>query len=79
MEITMRKTVLTVLGALLIAASTTQMAAAAGRHVRKAQCPPVPTTQQLRNAYGAVAWPFATQSDLSEYSEGHVISAPAGH
>jgi hypothetical protein len=71
--------VLTVIGALLIAASTTQMATAAGRHARKAQCAPAPAAQQFRNAYGAVVWPFATPSDLSDYSEGHVISAPAGH
>ncbi len=73
----MPKTALTVIGALLIAASTTQMATAAGRHARKVQC--APAAQQFRNAYGAVVWPFATPSDLSDYSEGHVISAPAGH
>jgi hypothetical protein len=40
--------VLTVLGAFLIAALTTQMAAAAARHARKAARPPIPVTQQLR-------------------------------
>jgi hypothetical protein len=47
----MRKTVLTVLGVLLIAALTIQMAAAAARHARKAARAPVPVTQQLRERH----------------------------
>ncbi len=74
----MRKTVLTIVGALLIAGSTVQMAAAAERHTRKAHRAPVPASQQFRNANDSLAWPSAVQQDLSDYSEGHVISAPAG-
>ena len=74
----MRKTVLTILGALLIAGSTVQMTAAAERHVRKADRAPVSTSQQFRNANGSLAWPSAERQSLSDYSEGHVISAPAG-
>jgi len=43
----MRKTVLTILGALLIAGSTTQMTAAAERHTRKADRAPVSMSQQF--------------------------------
>jgi hypothetical protein len=74
----MRKTVLAVLGALLIAGSTVQMTAAAERHTRKAERAPVSTSQQFRNAHDSLAWPSAEQQSLSDYSEGHVISAPAG-
>ena len=74
----MRKTVLTILGALLIAGSTVQMIAAAERHARKVDRAPVPMSQQFRNANDTLAWPSAEQQSLSDYSEGHVISAPAG-
>ena len=74
----MRKTVLTILGASLIAGSTVHMTAAAERHVRKVERAPVPTSQQFRNANDSFAWPSAEQQSLSDYSEGHVISAPAG-
>ncbi len=74
----MRKTVLAVLGALLIAGSTVQMTAAAERHVRKVERASVPTSQQFRNANDSLAWPSVEQQSLSDYSEGHVISAPAG-
>jgi hypothetical protein len=74
----MRKTVLTILGALLIAGSTVQMTAAAERHVRKADRTPIPTSQQFRNANDSLAWRSVEQQSLSDYSEGHVISAPAG-
>ena len=74
----MRKTVLTILGALLIAGSTVQMTAAAEPHARKVGRTPVPTSQQFRNANDSLAWPSAEQQSLSDYSEGHVISAPAG-
>jgi hypothetical protein len=47
----MRKRVLTVLGVLLIAALTIQMATAAARHARKAARAPVPVTQQLRERH----------------------------
>jgi hypothetical protein len=51
----MRKRVLTVLGALLIAALTTQMATAAARHVRKGTRASAPATQQLRKQHGLSA------------------------
>src|ERR1700675_3302222 len=38
----------------------------------------VSTSQQFRNANDSLAWPSAEQQSLSDYSEGHVISAPAG-
>jgi len=71
----MRKTILTVLAASLMAASTVHIAAAAGHHhVRKAAT----ASLQFRNANNAVAW-SAQPGGISDYSEGHVISAPAGH
>ena len=73
----MRKTVLTILGTLLIAGSPVQMTAAAERQARKMDRAPVPTSQQFRNANDSLAWPSAEQQSLSDYSEGHVISAPA--
>ncbi len=74
----MRKTVLTILGALLIVGSIVQMTAAAEHHTRKPDRAPVPASQQFRNANDSLAWPSAEQQSLSDYSEGHVISAPAG-
>ena len=50
----MRKRVLTVLGVLLIAALTIQIATAA-RNARKAARAPVPVTQQLRERHGVSA------------------------
>lgn len=76
-ETKMRKTIPIALGALLIATSTNQMASAADRYVRKAECASLPSTQRARNAYGAVGWPAATESEL-EYWRGRGISAPAG-
>jgi hypothetical protein len=49
MEIKMRKTVLTILGALLIAGSVVQTASASNYHVRKAHSAPV-ASEQFRNA-----------------------------
>ena len=69
----MRKTVLTILGAVLIAGSAAQLATASARQYRA----PVAASQQFRNANNAVAWP-AQPNWVSDYSEGHVISAPAG-
>jgi hypothetical protein len=68
----MHKTIPTFLAASLLAVSSVQLAAAAERHhARK------PAPQQFRNANNAVAWP-AQRNWVSEYTEGHVISAPAG-
>jgi hypothetical protein len=75
----MRKTVLTFLGASLIAASTVQMAAAAERHAHRAERAPAPSSEQFRNANDSLDVPSAdAQQYWSDYSEGHVISAPAG-
>jgi len=75
----MQNTVLIILGALLIAGSTVQIAAAAERHTRKVVRAPVPTSQQFRNANNSLAWPSsAAEQYWSDYTEGHVISAPAG-
>jgi len=69
----MRKTLLTATAALLIAASTAQIAMAAEtHHARRAHAT---TSQQFRNANNAVAAP-ATSSELGIYSRGW--SAPAG-
>ncbi len=73
----MPNTVTMILGAVLIAASTMQIAAAAERHARKMHHVPVAATQQFRDANDSMAFP--TEQSLSDYSEGHVISAPAGH
>ena len=72
----MRKTILTVLGASLIVASTMQAAAAAERHhVRKAVRAPVSAQFRDSNAYAAPAY-VAAQPDWSRYNGG--MSAPAG-
>ena len=68
---------LTVLGALLIVGSTVQIAAAAERHALKSDRGRVHATEQFRKANDFLISPFE-QHDLSDYSEGHVISAPAG-
>ncbi|MGA7810520.1 hypothetical protein [Bradyrhizobium sp.] len=81
----MRRIVLTALGVALIAASTAQAATASEyHHARRAVRAPVgaqaPVPPQFRNANNAVIWPSPSEPEsLSDYSEGHVISAPAGH
>jgi hypothetical protein len=80
----MRKTVLTILGASLIVGSTVQIAAAAERHTHKSDRARVTASQQFLNAYDSLdrpslARPSFAQRNSSDYSEGHVISAPAGH
>jgi hypothetical protein len=74
----MRRTILTILGALVIAGSTVQIAAAAGRHAHTSIRERGKATQQFRNANDSLVSPSVEQQDLSDYSEGHVISAPAG-
>jgi hypothetical protein len=75
----MRKTVLTILATSLIIGSALQSAGAAERHIRKSDRAQAPASQQFRNANDSLASPSAEQQDWSDYSEGHVISAPAGH
>ena len=74
----MRKTVLNILGALLIVGSTVQLAAAAERHTHQSERARVFATEQFRKANDSMISPSVEQQDLSDYSEGHVISAPAG-
>jgi hypothetical protein len=73
----MRKTVLTILAASLIVGSTIQIAGAAERYTHKSDRARV-HTEQFRSANDSLASPSVEQQDLSDYSEGHVISAPAG-
>ncbi len=75
----MKRTILTIVAASLMAASAVSMAAASERHhVRKVDRAAV--SDQFRNANNAITWPAQTQPNwASDYSEGHVISAPAGH
>ena len=74
----MQNTVLTIFGASMIIASTVQWAAAAERHTHKMERARATASQQFRNANDSLAWPSVEQQILSDYSEGHVISAPAG-
>jgi hypothetical protein len=72
----MRKTILTILGAALVAASTVQVAAAAERHHPR-KIVRAPVSEPFRNANDAIGWP-AQPGPYLGYTEGHVISAPAG-
>jgi hypothetical protein len=69
----MQKTILTVLGAALISASTLQIAAAADRHHHVHKGDRAATRQQFRNANDSII----SRSAAHEY-EGHGLSAPAG-
>jgi hypothetical protein len=76
----MRKTILTILGSAVLAASLMQAAAAAEHHRgRKVVRAPAPMSEQFRNAndYYAPSSPRA-QPNLSRYENG-AESAPAGH
>jgi hypothetical protein len=72
----MRKTILTILGASLVAALTVQTAAAAGTHHNR-RLERAATGEQFRNsnAYAAPAY-VAVQPDWPRYGGG--MSAPAG-
>jgi hypothetical protein len=52
----MRKTVLTILAASLIAGSTVQIAGAAERYAHKSDRARVHTTEQFRNANDSLPW-----------------------
>jgi hypothetical protein len=72
----MKKTILTLLAASLMAASAAPIASAAERHhVRKIDRAPV--SEHVRNATDAAVWPVSPAYD-SSYVDGHAISAPAG-
>jgi hypothetical protein len=72
----MRKTILTILGASLVAALTIQTAAAGHHHNRRLERAPAGEQFGNSNAYAAPAY-VAGQPDWSRYSGG--MSAPAGH
>jgi hypothetical protein len=74
----MQKAVLTILGALLIVGPTVQFATAAERHTHQSDRARVLVTEQFRKANASMISPTVEQQDLADYSEGHVISAPAG-
>jgi hypothetical protein len=74
----MRKAVLTILATSLIVGSAVQIAAAE-RYTHKSERARGLTNERFRNTNGFVASPSAEQQDWSDFSEGHVISAPAGH
>jgi len=73
----MRKTILTILGSALLAASTVQIATAA-EHIkgRKVDRATAPATEDFRNSNAYWPAPYA-QPDLSRYQNG-AESAPAG-
>ena len=74
----MRKTILTILGSALLAASTIHITGAAEHHrVRRAERAPAPASEQLRNSNAYAPSPWA-QPDVSRYQYG-AGSAPAGH
>jgi hypothetical protein len=79
MEMTMRKTILTLLFIPLIAAVTVQATAASERHDTRAKDRAV-ASEQLRNS-NAYAAPddIAVQSNRSDYDEGAMTSGIAGH
>jgi hypothetical protein len=79
-EITMRKTILTVVSASVIAALTAQTAAAASEHHRTRMHGHAVATQQFRNsnAYAAPS-ETAAQSYWSSLDEGAMASGMAGH
>jgi hypothetical protein len=74
----MRKTILSILAASLIVGSTVQIAAAAERYTHKSDRAQARASQQFRNANDFLTSPSVEQQSWSDYSEGHVISAPAG-
>jgi hypothetical protein len=79
----MRKTIFTILGAAVIAASVTQVAAAAEHHkARKVVRTPALVSEQFRNSSNYYApsrpGPQHDWSEISRYENG-AESAPAGH
>jgi hypothetical protein len=72
----MRKTILTVIGATLVAASLMQAAVAAEHHhARNTDRAPVSASQQFRDANDQI--PSLAEQDF-EYWQGHGMSPPAG-
>lgn len=63
----MRKTIITLLGALLITGSTVQMATASEHHVRKAYRAPMSSSEQFRRANNSVD--VQTSGVRNDYSD----------
>jgi len=76
---TMRKTILTILGAALLAASAVQIAVAAEHHRgRQADRAPAPVSEPIRNSNALYGWPSpSVEPGWSRYENG-AMSAPAG-
>jgi hypothetical protein len=76
-EIKMRKTILTILGSALLAASTVQIAAAAeNQKARKVFRAPAPVTQEFRNSNSY--WPAPSVDPRWSRYENGAETAPAG-
>jgi hypothetical protein len=74
----MRTTILTLLGAALLAGSTVQIAAAAEHHnTRKAVRAPAPLNEPIRSSNAYYGRPLPTEPGWSRYENG-ALSAPAG-
>jgi hypothetical protein len=74
----MRKTILTIAGATLLAASTVQIAAAAEHQKsRKIYRERAPVSETFRNSNAYYGWSAPAESDWSRYQNG-AMSAPAG-
>jgi hypothetical protein len=64
----MRKTVITILGALLIAGSAVQMATASERHMRKAYRAPISASEQFRKANNSIeGYANSVRNDDSDF------------
>lgn len=67
----MRKIIPTVLGVMLVAASTVQMAAASEHHARKTSRTAAPASQKFQNANNSATW--------SAQSDGYAAPGPGGY
>jgi hypothetical protein len=75
----MQKTILSILGSALLAASTVQIAAAAEhRKAEKIYRAPAPVTGEFRNSNAYWPAPSVDPDRMSRYENG-AESAPAGH
>ena len=64
----MRKTIITILGALLITGSAVQIATASEHHMRKAQRATISTNEQFRKANNSVDVPTSgVRNDYSDF------------
>jgi len=63
----MRKTIITLLGALLITGSAVQMATASEHHMRKAQRAPISASEQFRKANNSID--VQTSGVRNDYSD----------